>query len=85
MDDQKAKAVFSANVKRLLHARGKNTHWLMLETKELPNRIYPAVKGAALPTLGLVSRIAKALGVKVDELLDEKRAKEFSKILEKSA
>jgi len=67
--DDKTKEVFSANVKRVLQEQGHSVHWLQLETGEYPNRIYPAVRGDAMPSAGLLHRIATALHVTVDSLL----------------
>lgn len=71
MNDQETKRVFSANVQRILAEQGHNVRWLQLATDEYPNRIYPAVRGDAMPSAGLLHRIAKALNVSVDLLLDD--------------
>ena len=82
MTDDQAKAAFAANVQRELNVRGKNVRWLMQQIDEYPNRIYPAVKGKAMPGAGLLTRVANAFGVTVDDLL--KPSEEISKNLDKS-
>ena len=67
--DKKAKELVSANISRLLHATGKNAHWLVKELEISPGALYPIVRGEVAPKIGLASRIAECLGVGVDDLL----------------
>ena len=95
MTDETAKAIFSANVKRLLHERGRSINWLVTTLDEFPGRIYPAVNGVTIPGIGLSSRIADALQVSLDVLCNgpnnfadnqtTKPRRRISRNLEKSA
>jgi len=88
MTDQQANANFSANVNRLLREQNRSKYWLVQETGDAINRIYPAVNGTQRPSPGMLTRIAAALNVTVDELLDfslETESRKTSRILEKIA
>lgn len=69
MTDEKAKELVAANIARLLHATGKNAHWLMKELDIGPGAMYPIVRGEVAPRISTASRIADCFGVSIDELL----------------
>lgn len=79
MTDNDARTHVAVNVQALLEKAGKSTYWLMKETGELPNRIYPVVKGEAMASVGLLSRIAEALGVPMDALIEKPSKKNLEK------
>lgn len=69
MTDQEATSNFSANVLRLLARDGHSIYWLMVKTGYSENRLYPAVKGKAKPSAGMITTVAATLNVSCDELL----------------
>lgn len=96
VSDLEARTLFSQNVNRLLVETGRNVHWLMVVTQENANRIYPACRGETNVSVGLMTRVAAALGVTLDDLVPVKSMtteetapkrprKANSRILEKSA
>ena len=95
MTDPKVNARFARNLAKVLAERGLNVRWLMVALDENANRIYPACRGETNLSLELATRIAKALDVSLDELVElrqvvtpRKVAKprtRLSRILEKSA
>jgi transcriptional regulator with XRE-family HTH domain len=64
-----AKANISANVRRILKARGMTVMNLAKLTKEPQNSVYRVVRGDNEPGAVLLARIAEALDVSVDRLL----------------
>ena len=74
----------SSNVLRLLDEQGHSVYWLMKELGMSPGALYPIVRGENVPTLGTTSRIADALGVTVDDLLELPRKREEKRSLKKS-
>lgn len=86
--DKEAKIYVAANVQHLLDQAGHKVFWLMKATGEFPNRIYPVVRGDAMASAGLLSRIAEALETTADALLSKPSKKilqEFSEKQKKSA
>ncbi len=79
--DDDAKLYVAANVQSLLEKQGHTVYWLMKTTRDLPNRIYPVVRGETIPTAGLLCRIATALGVTADDLMARPPKKNLEKIL----
>lgn len=71
--DDQAKALVSANITRLLAARGWKQRDLAEATGENDMTISRIVRGSNVPGVGLISRIADALNVSVDELLSRKK------------
>lgn len=69
--DADAKIYVAANVQGLLAQSNRKVFWLMKATGELPNRIYPVVRGDAMASAGLLSRIAEALQTSTDALLSK--------------
>lgn len=84
-NDRDAQSYVAANIQARLNAIGKTTYWLMKATGELPNRIYPVVRGDAMATAGLLSRIAEALDCTADFLLSKPSKKNLGKIPERHA
>jgi len=82
-NDEDTRDYVAANVQHRLSECGKTVYWLMKTTGELPNRIYPVVRGDAMATAGLLSRIAEALGCTADALLAKPSKKILEKFLEK--
>jgi len=84
-NDQDTRAYVAANVQHRLGVARKSTYWLMKQTGELPNRIYPVVRGDAMASAGLLSRIAEALDCTADALLSKPSKNILEKFLEKYA
>ena len=74
--DTDAKANISANVRRLLDAKGMNQAKLATLTEESNARISLLINGKHLPSSAFLARLAEALGVSTDTLLA--RPKYFS-------
>lgn len=83
ISDNDARIHVAANIQHRLGHR--TTYWLMKTTGELPNRIYPVVRGDALATAGLLSRIAEALDCTTDALLSKPSKKILDNFLLKQA
>lgn len=69
--DEQAKAAVSENISRILEEQDKTAYWLMKRLDMSPGAIYPIIRGESLPSLAMSARIAEALGVSVDSLLQE--------------
>lgn len=86
--NQQAKVNIAANLLRL---RGSKSYsQLARECSTDDETVYPATierieKARNMPGVGLLSRIAEALGVTVDTMLAEPRASDRKKILQKIA
>lgn len=74
-----AKANLSANIRRILRARGMSVYTLAKLAKEPKNTVYRVVRGENEPGAVLVARIAEALDVSIDRLFA------FPEKLQKSA
>lgn len=88
VSDDEAKLNIAANLLRLRGA--KSYSQLAREVSTQEERIYPATierieKMRHMPGVGLLSRIAEALGVSVDTMLSEPSKSGRKKILEKIA
>jgi transcriptional regulator with XRE-family HTH domain len=66
---KEAKANISANIRRIITARGMSVLDLAKLTEEPQNSVYRVVRGENEPGAVLLSRIAEALDVSVDRLL----------------
>lgn len=71
LTDDQAKVAISENLKRILEERGHTVYWLMHTLELSSGALYPIVKGKVLPSIAMAARIAEALGVSVDELIQE--------------
>lgn len=69
LTDNEAKAVISANVKRLLGERNMSQAELARATEEDTAKISQMIHGKKLPSAGFLARIAEAFGVAADDLL----------------
>jgi len=69
MTPKRAKLNIAENLQRILSARGMNTLELVRLTKEPQNTIYAIVRGESEPRAAVLASIAEALGVTVDEIL----------------
>lgn len=69
MTDLQTKQVFSKNVLRLLGEQGKTVHWLMVQTGANANQIYPAIRGETNVCLALVTKVARALRVTMNDIV----------------
>lgn len=76
-DDTETLKRISHNVSRLLAEREWTQAQLAAETEETEMNISRVVRGRNMPGAGLLSRIAEAFGVAVDDLL--KPTSRFSK------
>ena len=72
MTDEQALAALSGNLVRLLAKQGHSVYWLMKKLAMSPGAIYPIVRGEKLPSIGTASRIAAALNVSLDDLIQSK-------------
>lgn len=70
LTDDEVKAAFSANVSRLLEEQGHSIYWLRKEIGVGEGTIYPIVRGKVVPSVAISSRIAEALGVAIDDLIE---------------
>lgn len=64
-----AKANISANIKRILEARGMSVRALAIRTGEPQNSVYRIVRGENEPGAVMLCRIAEALDVSIDRLV----------------
>jgi transcriptional regulator with XRE-family HTH domain len=74
MTDEVAKANIAANIRRLLAMRKapeNQQKWLAEESGESEMRISLYVRGERMASAGVLTRIADALGVSIDELIDD--------------
>lgn len=69
VDDEQVKVVVSANIKALLAKRELSQAQLAALVGVAKTTINSVVKGVCVPSFGLASRIAVALGVSTDALL----------------
>lgn len=69
LDDETAVEYISANVKRLLEEQGISQSELARRSDNQRMFISDIVNGNHSPKLGPLSRVAEALGVRVDDLL----------------
>lgn len=67
--DSEAKSAVRYNISRILAELGQNRYWLMQQAGMTEGSFYGIANGKHVPSLANSSRIADALGVKVDELL----------------
>lgn len=78
--DQAAKSRVAENVARLLAEHGMSQQALANKTGENKMMISRVVRGEHDPGIGLISRIAEAFGMSIDELLsDQSRSKNKSR------
>lgn len=68
MEDKEALENIAANVVRLRGARSQ--YWLAKEVRTYPANIARIENAENMPGAGLLSRLAEALGVSVQDLLD---------------
>lgn len=69
MTDEQAKHRIAENIKRLLKLRGMSQAKLAAAADETPMRISYYVNEVNMPGVGVLSRIATALEVTIDELV----------------
>jgi len=69
---EQAKTAVSKNLTRSLEEQGKTPYWLMKELEVSAGTIYPIVRGEKQPLIGFASRIAEALNISIDDLIQEK-------------
>lgn len=60
----------ASRLKRFLQVRGKSAYWLQKETGLAYNTIYRLMRSDNVGTIDTWRRIAKALGVKVDDIIN---------------
>lgn len=72
--EAQAKAAISKNLNRILGERGQSPYWLMTQLEMSPGALYPIVRGKKLPSIATAARIAAALEISVDVLLETKSA-----------
>ena len=70
MDDNKAKEVIAFNINQILESQGHSRYWLAKETDEWQSTIANVCHGRSVCGAGLLTRIAKALDVNPDNLLE---------------
>ena len=70
VSDHEAKENVAENVSRLLEQNGISQSDLARATNESPMRISLVVRGIHQPTAGFLARLAEALGVSADFLLN---------------
>ena len=71
VSDHEAKENVAENVSRLLEQNGISQSDLARATNESPMRISLVVRGIHQPTAGFLARLAEALGVSADFLLND--------------
>ena len=69
LTDQEAKTFLAGNLTRMLRDRGMSLRALARLTNETPMRLSNAARGATIPDVACVSRIAEALGVSIEDLI----------------
>jgi len=69
LTDQQAKLFLAANLRRLIAARGLSLRALGRMIGESPMRLSNISRGAVIPDVACVSRIAEALDVSIEALL----------------
>lgn len=70
-DDEEIKSRFMANLTALLAEKGQTWSWLARETGESPARLHGYRHGQKMPNAAVVCRIAEALKVSIDKLLQK--------------
>ena len=60
----------ASRLKRFLQAKGKSAYWLQQETGLAYNTIYRLMRNDNVGTIDTWSRIAEALGCKVDDIIN---------------
>ena len=73
MNDEETKAAIAFNVNNILERQGRSRYWLAQETDEYEGTIANVCHGRNVCGAGMLTRIAKALGVTADDLLKEPR------------
>ncbi len=73
VSDEEALKHISANVVRLRADRSQ--YWLAKEVGTYPANIARIENGESMPGVGLLSRLADALGVGIQDLIDSPRTK----------
>lgn len=69
--DEEAKENIAANVLRLLSARGWSQKKLSVETGETEMTVSRICRGQSVSGIGVIARIAEALDVTIDRLIDQ--------------
>lgn len=75
MTDEESKIVVAHNINRILARIDRSRYWLAKETGEWESRIASVCNAKVCCGAGMLSRIAKALDVSVDELFSPIRKK----------
>lgn len=73
MEDHETKLVIAYNVNKLLEKQGRSRYWLAKETDGHQSTLADVCHGRKICGAGLLTRIAKALGVTADDLLKKPR------------
>jgi len=71
INDEDTKLTIATNVIRALKKQGKSRYWLAKETGEYEGTIANVCHGRNVCGAGMLSRIANALGVTTDKLLEK--------------
>lgn len=85
IDDEQAKENIAANVSRLLDEKKMTRYRLAQLTGENQTNLYHVVHGQNVPRAGALARIAEALGVTIDFLVNNPAKKSSRKKLEEVA
>lgn len=72
ISDSQARANIAANVKRILDEKGISQSDLSRATGDSAARISHMIHGKRLPSAGFLYRIAQALGVRCDDLVESR-------------
>lgn len=73
MEDHETKLVIAYNVNKLLEKQGRSRYWLAKVTDGHQSTLADVCHGRKVCGAGLLTRIAKALGVTADDLLKKPR------------
>lgn len=73
MEDYEAKLVIAYNVNKLLEKQEHSRYWLAKEINSHQSTLADVCHGRKICGAGLLTRIAKALGVTADDLLKKPR------------
>jgi transcriptional regulator with XRE-family HTH domain len=70
ISDDEVKKNIAANIAQTLHLMGKTQGWLANQVGVTPAAISLIVSGDRMPGAGVLRRIAEALNVRMDRLID---------------
>jgi len=73
MNDEETKVAIAHNINRILERQGHSRYWLAKETGEYEGTIANVCHGRNVCGAGILTRIARALGVTIDHLVKKPR------------